>query len=97
MQLSARNPVAPRERNEHGSAGLVSKRITYPARVSYSCDSRLSSLVLCERSEREISKLSKDYESLLINDVNHDQSLLRTSFLAPGRKCNSVRDATGLI
>ena len=30
----------------------------------------------------------------LINDVN--QLLLRTSFLTPRRKCNAVRDATGL-
>ena len=31
---------------------------------------------------------------LMINDVN--QLLLRTSFLAPGRKCSAARDATGL-
>ena len=31
-------------------------------------------------------------EGNLINDVN--QSLLRNSLLAPGRKCNAARDAT---
>ena len=73
---------------------LLTECMPYLTRWAITVHYTFKTFMVAEKILR--SSTPSGYRPQLINDVN--QSLLRTSFafLAPGRKCNAARDATGL-
>ena len=72
--------------------------LSFVVRLSFSRKRRNKCVESCQLQEMDIARRTSKYHPLndvmssysLINGVN--QSLLRTLFLAPGRKCNAARD-----